>query len=185
MYSVYIHTAPNGKMYIGQSSNNDERWKGSGEGYKDNPAFMRDIEIFGWDNIRHEVLIECDTKEKALEFEKLFIVLLDTENDNIGYNQTTVKRDLQLLYANKSKEYVRKRRMKFESKNIFQIYGKSRSIATEIIKEWVLNEKYRYIMERRMLDGVDYSIISSETGLSERQLKRIVANCEKIIADHI
>lgn len=58
LYTVYKHTSPSGKVYIGITSKKPEyRWN-HGRGYKeiDQPVFYRAIKKYGWDNITHEIL---------------------------------------------------------------------------------------------------------------------------------
>ena len=65
MYCVYKHTVPNGKVYIGITKLNPlERWK-NGHGYKDNTKFFNDIILYGWLNIKHEILFEELTEYEA------------------------------------------------------------------------------------------------------------------------
>lgn len=86
MYSVYKHTAPNGKVYIGVTSRKPElRWKG-GSGYVDNEYFTRAIKKYGWNNITHEILYTCNTKEEAEQKEIELILLHNSTNRQFGYN---------------------------------------------------------------------------------------------------
>lgn len=69
MYTVYKHTSPNGKVYIGITSKDvKDRWD-SGWGYEGNKEFSSDIKLYGWENIEHEILFSGLTKEKAIEKE--------------------------------------------------------------------------------------------------------------------
>lgn len=69
-YCVYKHTFPNGRVYIGITNRNPlERWQG-GNGYKGTDEMYDDIMKYGWKNIRHEILDEGLSHEKALEVEK-------------------------------------------------------------------------------------------------------------------
>lgn len=84
-YSVYIHTAPSGRVYVGISQNPVKRWN-EGRGYKFNPYFWRCIKKYGWENIKHEILFEGlsleDAKKKEAE-------LIENYKSNIrayGYN---------------------------------------------------------------------------------------------------
>ena len=87
-YCVYKHTAPNGKVYIGQTCQDPEkRWK-NGRGYSKNEYFWRAIQKYGWDNIRHEILETKLTKEDANNIEKMYVALFQANNPNFGYNQT-------------------------------------------------------------------------------------------------
>ena len=84
-YSVYIHTAPSGRVYVGISKNPLRRWN-EGRGYKFNPYFWRCIKKYGWDNIKHEILYAGLSLEEAKEKE---IELVEKYKSNIreyGYN---------------------------------------------------------------------------------------------------
>lgn len=85
-FYIYCHTSPSGKRYIGQTCNDPEkRWSG-GRGYIDCPYFHRAIEKYGWDNIRHEILMLCHTKEMANLLEIRLIARFETTNRDKGYN---------------------------------------------------------------------------------------------------
>lgn len=84
MYSVYKHTAPNGKIYIGITSKSpEERWKA---GYRSNKHFTYAINKYGWENIKHEVLFNNFTKEQAEQKEIELIALYNSTNPDKGYN---------------------------------------------------------------------------------------------------
>lgn len=88
-YCVYKHTTPSGKVYIGLTSRPPkERWKG-GYGYKkSNPHFWSAIQKYGWDNIKHEILLSGLSKQQASEFEKMYICLYNSADRRYGYNKT-------------------------------------------------------------------------------------------------
>ena len=70
-YSVYKHTSPSGKVYIGITKYKPEwRWN-HGKGYHGGkqPAISHAIEKYGWDNIKHEILFTNLSYEKASKFE--------------------------------------------------------------------------------------------------------------------
>lgn len=94
-YCVYVHTnKTNGKMYVGQTSQEpNKRWK-SGFGYLNKnksgkyaqPLFAEAIKKYGWDGFYHEIIASNLTQEEANNFEKLLIEKLDTTNKEYGYN---------------------------------------------------------------------------------------------------
>lgn len=43
-----------------------------------------------------------------------------------------------------------------------------------LINEWILNERNRAILKRRLIDGVCYEPLAEEFDLSVRQVKQIV-----------
>lgn len=86
-YTVYMHTAPNGKRYIGITSLAPElRWGKNGLGYRNNRLFNKAIHKYGWDNIEHEILFEGLTQEEAEQKEIELIAFYDTTNTKKGYN---------------------------------------------------------------------------------------------------
>ena len=50
----------------------------------------------------------------------------------------------------------------------------SRSQVEHLIDEWCFNEKYRYILKRRLLDGICFEPLAEECNMSVRQIKNIV-----------
>ena len=90
-FIIYKHTnKSNGKIYIGQTSQDPERrWRIDGKGYQDSPKFWNAIEKYGWDNFEHEIIEEKLNSRQADEREIYWIAYYDTyNNDNKGYNMT-------------------------------------------------------------------------------------------------
>lgn len=86
MWTVYRHTSPSGKTYIGVTSNKPEyRWSG-GKGYRSCTAFNKAIDKYGWDNIKHEIIAENLSKEDAFKKEKELIAFY--KKIGISYNIT-------------------------------------------------------------------------------------------------
>lgn len=74
-YAVYKHTSPSGNYYIGitkYGDNLNKRWR-DGRHYKECHAFYRAIQKYGWNNIKHSIIINNLSKKEAEFFEKLFI----------------------------------------------------------------------------------------------------------------
>ena len=86
-YSVYKHTFPNDKIYIGITGKNPiYRWN-NGNGYKNTSPFMYNaIRKFGWENIRHEILFENLTQKEAENKEIELIAFYKSCDKNFGYN---------------------------------------------------------------------------------------------------
>lgn len=99
MTTVYKHTFPDGKIYIGIADNVEKRWN-NGQGYIGNPAMRDAIIKYGWDNVKHEILVMCETREKALAYERYFIIFYDSENPQNGYNRTNIVSELKKLEKN-------------------------------------------------------------------------------------
>jgi group I intron endonuclease len=85
-FSVYKHTSPSGKSYIGQTSNYDRRCK-EHRGSK-GKAFGTAIKKYGWDSFTHHVLVAGLTLDDANDLEELCISVLGTLTPH-GYNLRT------------------------------------------------------------------------------------------------
>jgi group I intron endonuclease len=86
-YTVYKHTSPTGKVYVGLTRGNlQRRWKG-GYGYVKNTHFFRAIQMYGWNAFKHEVMASGLTEAEAIEKEKELIALYDSTNPSKGYNR--------------------------------------------------------------------------------------------------
>lgn len=86
-YSVYKHTCPNSKVYIGITRCRvSDRWK-NGLGYE-YQVFGRAVRKYGWENITHEVLYKNLTEDEAKRLEKELIKEFDSKNPEHGYNRT-------------------------------------------------------------------------------------------------
>lgn len=86
-YIVYCHTNKiNGEKYIGITSTTPEkRWQ-NGKGYKNNKYFSAAIQKYGWENFKHDIVLNNLTKEQAELQEKYLISFYKTTDKNFGYN---------------------------------------------------------------------------------------------------
>lgn len=86
-YKVYRHTCPNGKIYIGITSQVDvrRRWQ-YGYGYHNNVLFYRAIKKYGWEEIKHEILFDGLSKEQAEQKEIDLIREYRANDPRFGYN---------------------------------------------------------------------------------------------------
>lgn len=86
MYSIYIHIVPNGKVYIGCTSQEPKKRWNNGNHYKENFCFNSDIKKYGWGNIEHKILYKTESKTEAENIEKELILKYKSNNSNYGYN---------------------------------------------------------------------------------------------------
>lgn len=88
-YTVYKHTCPNGKVYIGITSSNPVvRWGKNGVGYKRNKHFFNAILKYGWDNIKHEILSSNLSQADACALEVELIARYKSNLFDFGYNRS-------------------------------------------------------------------------------------------------
>ena len=100
MYSIYVHTTPDGRKYVGSTSQEPNRRFGNGlNKYKHCNRFLEAIKLFGWDNIQHQVLETVEEKETALKREEYYTLLWRTNEPEFGYN----------IYVGYKNEEIRKK----------------------------------------------------------------------------
>ena len=114
-FCVYEHVFPNGKRYIGITSNAEKRWK-NGEGYRTQGKIAKAIKHYGWDNVKHNVILDDLDKDQAIIIEKYLISALDTIEN--GYNTAIGGDNINTTYLNDHILYMIR-----ESKTLDEIYG--------------------------------------------------------------
>lgn len=86
-YTVYKHTSPIGKIYIGITMQAPtERWGPEGAGYKRSPRFRAAVQKYGWDNFNHEILANGLSRGEAEQLEVELIAKYKTTDPAYGYN---------------------------------------------------------------------------------------------------
>lgn len=86
-YTVYKHTSPEGKIYIGCTHQKPKRRWQHGHGYHHNEELTSDIKKFGWDSFEHEI-IYSGSEEEAYSLERKLIHKYDSSNPDRGYNKS-------------------------------------------------------------------------------------------------
>ena len=86
MYSIYVHTTPDGRKYVGSTSLEPKRRFHGGSLYRKHIRFYNAIKFFGWYNIEHQVLETVEDKETALKREEYYTLLWRTNEPEFGYN---------------------------------------------------------------------------------------------------
>ena len=105
MYTIYVHTTPDGRKYVGCTSKKPYRRFRGGCNYKCSTRFNDAINFFGWNNIKHEILETVEDKETALKREEYYTLLWRTNEPEFGYNICYGNRGFN---AKKSEESKRK-----------------------------------------------------------------------------
>lgn len=54
-----------------------------------------------------------------------------------------------------------------------------------LIDSWIKNERDRYILKRRLIDGKTYEAIAEEVDLTVDRVKQIVYKQQNVLFDHI
>ena len=87
-WTVYMHTSPNNRVYVGITSKKPTRRWDNGNGYSYNPYFSNAIKKYGWENFKHEILYNGLTKEEACIKEQELIKKYKSNQFKHGYNQS-------------------------------------------------------------------------------------------------
>ena len=61
----------------------------------------------------------------------------------------------------------------------------SRSDWDHLIDEWILSERYRGILKRKILDDWSHERIAEREGLSVNGVKKIIARCVNVLREHM
>lgn len=86
-YKVYIHEFPNGKVYVGITSESVyKRWGHNGYGYYGQPLMWNAIQKYGWNNIIHDVEAIDLSEEEAKRMEIDLISEYKSFDREYGYN---------------------------------------------------------------------------------------------------
>lgn len=171
-YCVYKHTAPNGKVYIGQTQNTvAERWV-NGKGYTCHKHgwFWKAIEKYGWNNIKHEILYNDLTKEAADYYEQFFIAMYQSTDKRYGYNcQSGGSRNY--TYSEESKKNISD-----GLKQHYAIYGHQRPEKT--IKSFLIKMGHNIVQYDLNGNRIDEYKSSYEaylkTGISNKKINQVV-----------
>ncbi len=84
LYTVYMHTTPSGKSYVGITKNSIS--KRIGGGYRHNKYLTAAIKKYGWDNIETEIIAEGVSLDEANLLESYYIASFETQDHKKGYN---------------------------------------------------------------------------------------------------
>lgn len=122
MYSIYVHTFPDGKKYVGMTSQDVEnRWQ-LGWGYKDQKNVFNAINSVGWNNIQHDVIETVEDKKTALKREEYYTLLFRSNEPEFGYNilagNTGAKR-LGFHHSEESKKKMSEKIKEFYKNKVF------------------------------------------------------------------
>ena len=194
--TVYKHTSPDGKVYIGITKADPDKRFNNGNGYKENELFFRDIKKYGWESFTHELLAVGLTVEDACHMEIELIREYDSKNPEKGYNMQdggmymSVERRLRkrLLSTEQKHRYdMNKKFYKYVSKiqrndadcligyaNMLATLAKQccNSLIRDDLNESDLREEFRDVL------GV-LRFVRRSMGLDVYELKKLAEECEK------
>lgn len=102
-WSVYKHTTPDGKVYIGATGKNPkDRWN-YGYGYRNSNLYPA-ITKYGWDAIQHDIIANGLTEKQAYSLEEKLISEYDSTDPNKGYNVATGRGSTGVIISEETRE---------------------------------------------------------------------------------
>lgn len=171
-YTVYMHTCPNNKKYIGITKQNPKyRWD-KGRGYRGNDYFTRAIKKYGWDNIKHEILLTNLSKQEAEQNEIELIKKYKTNNRKYGYN---IQNGGNVNCVSEETKKRISKTLKIKSKNNLKLFKKGH-------KPWTTGKKMTIEHRKKLSDshkGKKLNVIQKEKVL--KALKETNENKKKPI----
>ena len=126
-YTVYCHTFPNGKRYIGITNQEPKRRWRDGKGYE-GQAVYNAILKYGWKNIKHDILFTGLTKDEAEQKEIELIKAFETNSHKHGYNVENGGNTSRL--SDETKDKLRKSKQEYYKTHKHWNTGKHRSDET-------------------------------------------------------
>ena len=139
IYIVYVHITPDGMHYYGVTNNPKNRWSTNGEKYKGTSLYPY-IEKFGWDNIKHIILFENQSKEDALKIEDSLIIS--------GWEKGNCINKIRSGYIKKEDWYIKKLHKNYYNKNKDRLQEKHRQYQREN-REKILEYQREYYEQNK------------------------------------
>ncbi len=168
LYLVYMHTSPDGKIYIGITKNlPNARWN-EGAGYETQKKFYKAIQTFGWINFKHEIIAAGLSENEAKELESKLILKYRSNEEKYGYN-TQVNRSALEKPQEKGEKY--RGRANFNNTDIANKLVESFSIKT-------IDGVIYYLKDKKYITEKEYPVIKKELLLTykieSRRQKEII-----------
>jgi len=114
-YILYMHIFPNNKKYIGITKRKvEERWI-NGNGYKKQKIVYNAIKKYGWENIKHIIILNNLSFKNACKKEIEYIQKYNTTNIEFGYNNSIggEKSALGFKHSEEEKQKIKEHNAKY------------------------------------------------------------------------
>lgn len=152
-FTVYAHVSPNGKAYVGMTSQPlKTRWGKKGGGYR-HQYFYEAIKAIGWDNFQHIVIAEGLSIEEAALKEKEYIKKYNSYKD--GFNCSLGGENIiPYHHSKKTKDKISKNRKGICCGKSNAMYGKplrDRFSTDEDYKRWKQNISNALSMRKEIM----------------------------------
>lgn len=180
-YTVYKHTCPNGKVYIGITSMEPiKRWQG-GSKYKHSVYFYSAIQKYGWDNMNHEVLFTNLSRKEAEEKEIELIKSHKSNDRRYGYNIADGGLTHKQTEETKQKIREKKKNISAETRAKLSKALKGKAKPKELRERWSKQRKGKNVVRVRCVEtGIVYNSILEAGEANGVHPSNISRSCRKI-----
>jgi hypothetical protein len=159
-WTVYKHTLPDGKVYIGITSlSPTERWD-DGFGYLKQHSFFKHIVKFGWDNIKHEIVANGVSEQTARLLERELI--MDAKDNSVNV-QHRVSENVNWTKQPIVNDDVYDRKVKF--REMSDIWLNKVQYKGTVPFDWDICDKY--IDFRYAIDGENLEMITIRVAIPD------------------
>lgn len=87
MYTLYMHTFPNNKKYIGVTKTRLQKRFGKNGNRYTSKQMKNAIDKYGWQNVEHTIIKDNLSYNEAVELEHLYILKYKANDIAFGYNK--------------------------------------------------------------------------------------------------
>ena len=190
LYIVYVHITPDGMHYYGVTNNPKHRWQGNGRLYKTTSLYPY-IEKFGWDNIKHIILFENQSKEDALSIEDSLIIsgwekgncINQQRSGNISKEERYF-REYRREYREENREKYNEYQREYHRKNKDKINEYQREHQREYQREYQrknrekINEYYRQRYQENLSKNREKNRIKQQKYYQRKKLEKQLKEVE-------
>lgn len=170
-HTVYKHVSPEGKIYVGCTSQKlNHRFGKNGNGYKFHKQLYSDIEKYGWDNFKHEIVASGLNEDDAYSLEKELIHSQHSMDPTKSYNIATGGKGVTGLSGEKHPMYGK--RHTEESRRKMREASIGRSISEETRRKISESNKGRVPSEyqlSRIIESNRNRIVTEESKQKNRE----------------
>lgn len=147
IYRVYRHITPDGMIYVGVTSQDlKQRWQPSR--YR-RTSLQPQIEKYGWDNIKHEVIYTCEDKNEAYGVENEMVIYWGEKGVVINKNRSGLICASDIKGYNKDWENEHREDRKLQKKIWYEEHAEYRKEQMR-----VYNKSHRSTPEGKIYDRV-------------------------------
>lgn len=179
MVGVYKITSPSNKIYIGQSTNIEDRWKKYQrypESIKNQTKLYNSLKKYGWEQHIFEIIEECE-ESKLLEREtywKIFYKVLDTPSlccriDGKG-GKNSKETNLKISKIHKGKKYSEESKQKISKAKKGTVFTEEhKAKISQSLKNRIISQETKNKISKANKDKKRHNSVKDQIGKSMKE----------------